>query len=76
MSRPSIAPDVPAYAGRSRAVIGLFAGLLLAVATATGGFLGFLAAVVFGAAGLGIGMMLDGELDVARYLGGVSRPRR
>nr|WP_313885864.1 hypothetical protein [Fodinicola feengrottensis] len=37
----------------SRTTIGLFAGLLIAIATAVGGFFGFLAAIVFGAVGPG-----------------------
>jgi uncharacterized membrane protein len=59
----------------SRATIGLFAGLLVAVATAFGGFFGFLAAIVFGAVGLGVGMILDGHIDISSYLGGGRRPR-
>ncbi len=39
---------------------GLFAGLLLAVAAAAGGFLGFLLAIVLGVVGLVIGHYLDG----------------
>ncbi|GAA1696753.1 hypothetical protein [Fodinicola feengrottensis] len=60
----------------SRSTIGLFAGLLIAVATTTGGFFGFLAAVVFGIVGLGVGKVLAGELDIASYLGGQDRQRR
>ncbi|MFC0626183.1 hypothetical protein [Kribbella deserti] len=38
--------------------IGLFAGLLLAIAAAAGGFAGFLLAIVLGAAGLAAGRFL------------------
>lgn len=60
----------------SRTYIGLFAGLLVAIATAAGGLLGFLAALVFGAIGLGVGKVLDGELDIGQYLGGRGRRPR
>lgn len=39
---------------------GLFVGLLLAIASAAGGFLGFLVAVVLGVIGLVVGHYLDG----------------
>ncbi|MEV6413641.1 hypothetical protein [Kribbella sp. NPDC051718] len=38
--------------------IGLFAGLLIAIAAAAGGFGGFLLALVLGAAGLAVGRYL------------------
>ncbi|GAA1680549.1 hypothetical protein GCM10009765_32190 [Fodinicola feengrottensis] len=60
----------------SRTTIGLFAGLLIAIATAVGGFFGFLAAIVFGAVGLGVGKILDGDLDISSYLGGNGRRPR
>lgn len=44
----------------SNATKGLFAGLLLAVAAAAGGFLGFLVALVLGIVGLVVGHYLDG----------------
>ncbi len=49
--------------------IGLIAGLLLAIAAAAGGFVGFLVAVVLGAAGYLIGGHFDGEIDLSALLG-------
>ncbi|GAA3361283.1 MULTISPECIES: hypothetical protein [Saccharopolyspora] len=48
---------------------GLFAGLLLGVAAAAGGFTGFLIALVIGAIGLIVGRVLDGELEIGDFLG-------
>ncbi|WP_243789103.1 hypothetical protein [Saccharopolyspora gloriosae] len=48
---------------------GLFAGLLLGVAAAHGGFTGFLIALVLGAIGLLVGRVLDGELEIGDFLG-------
>lgn len=50
-------------------VAGLLAGLLLAVAIATGGFAGFLFAVVLGAAGFVVGSHLDGTVDLSALSG-------
>lgn len=50
---------------RSHARTGLFAGLLLGIAAAVGGFGGFAVALVLGALGLAVGRWLDGDLDVA-----------
>lgn len=47
------------------AVVGLVAGLLLAIAATTGGFGGFLLAVVLGAIGLAIGAQRDGLIDLS-----------
>ncbi|MGJ9411783.1 DUF2273 domain-containing protein [Aeromicrobium sp. CF4.19] len=47
---------------------GLVAGLLLAVAIATGGFTGFLLALVLGGVGLVVGAQLDGRVDVNDFL--------
>ncbi|MGH3916317.1 MAG: hypothetical protein ACRDTC_23350 [Pseudonocardiaceae bacterium] len=55
--------------------IGLFAGLLLALAGAAGGFGGFLLALVLGAVGLFVGRVLDGELDLSQVLSGKGRDR-
>lgn len=41
-------------------VIGLLAGLLVAVAAAAGGFIGFLLALVLGATGFAVGLFADG----------------
>ncbi|WP_407343221.1 DUF2273 domain-containing protein [Pengzhenrongella phosphoraccumulans] len=49
--------------------IGLIAGLLLGIAAAAGGFIGFLIALVLGAIGYGVGGHLDGEFDLAHVLG-------
>lgn len=49
--------------------IGLLAGLLLAIAAAAGGFVGFLIAVVLGTAGYLIGGHYDGEVDLSALLG-------
>ncbi|TCK24910.1 hypothetical protein [Pseudonocardia endophytica] len=49
--------------------IGLLAGLLLGVAGAVGGFVAFIITLVLGAAGLIVGRVLDGELDVSGVLG-------
>jgi len=46
------------------AVIGLIAGLLLAIATTTGGFGGLVLAVVLGAVGLLAGLQADGTIDL------------
>jgi len=43
--------------------IGLITGLVLGLAAAVGGFVGFLITLVLGAAGLAVGRYLDGELD-------------
>lgn len=53
--------------------IGMIAGLLLAVAAAAGGLVGFLIAVVLGTVGYLIGGQYDGELDLGAVLG--KRPR-
>ena len=45
--------------------LGLFAGLLLAIAAAAGGFTGFLLAVILGLAGWAIGAYRTGELDLS-----------
>ncbi len=54
-------------------IIGLFAGLLLGVAAAAGGFLGFLVALVLGAVGYLIGGHQDGDVDLSQVLGGRRR---
>lgn len=48
---------------------GVVAGLLLGVAAAAGGFLGFLIALLLGALGLLVGRVLDGELDLGEFIG-------
>lgn len=44
----------------SASIIGLFAGLLVAVAAAAGGFIGFLLAIVLGVIGFAAGRYVDG----------------
>ena len=51
----------------TNAQIGLFAGLLLAIAGVTAGFGGFVIALLLGVVGLLIGRYLDGDLDVAEF---------
>ncbi|GAB3920190.1 hypothetical protein GCM10029976_099000 [Kribbella albertanoniae] len=45
----------------STSTIGLFAGLLIAIAAAAGGFPGFLLALVLGAVGFAVGHFLSGS---------------
>jgi len=49
--------------------IGLLAGLLLGIAAATGGFGGFLIALVLGIVGYLVGGHYDGELDLSKVFG-------
>lgn len=52
------------------AVTGLFAGLLLALIAAVGGFTAFLVALVLGATGLAVGAHVDGTFDLGLLLRG------
>jgi uncharacterized membrane protein len=52
----------------SLSILGFFAGLLLAIAAAAGGWQYFLLAIVLAAFGFVIGKVLDGELDLSPYL--------
>jgi len=52
----------------SLSALGVFAGLLLAIAAAAGGWEYFLLAIVLGAVGFVVGKVLDGELDLSPYL--------
>ncbi len=52
----------------STTVIGLFAGLLIGLGIAIDGFTGFLLLVVFGALGIVIGKVVDGDLDLSSVL--------
>lgn len=58
----------------SRSTIGLFVGLLLGFAAIFGGFLEFLAVILFAAVGLLVGRLLDGKLTLQDLAG--SRGRR
>ncbi|GEE00679.1 hypothetical protein nbrc107696_11250 [Gordonia spumicola] len=55
----------------NNAVIGLFAGLLLAIAATTGGFWGLVVAIVLGGIGVIVGLHRDGVID----LGAIVRSR-
>lgn len=52
----------------NNATIGLFAGLLLAIAVAAGGFAGLLIAVILGGLGLALGAQRDGSVDLGALL--------
>ncbi|WP_406631222.1 hypothetical protein [Amycolatopsis sp. WGS_07] len=52
--------------------LGLIAGLALGIAAVVGGFGAFLLVLVLGVAGLLVGRVLDGKLDLSR-LGGRGR---
>lgn len=54
----------------STSIIGLFAGLLLAIAATIDGFSGFLLALVLGVVGYVVGAQLDGKIDVPALLRG------
>lgn len=49
-------------------VIGLFAGLLLGIAGAAGGPLGFMLALLLGLGGAAIGAQLSGDFDLVGKL--------
>jgi uncharacterized membrane protein len=53
--------------------LGLLAGLLIAIATAAGGFTGFLLAVILGLLGWAVGAYKDGELDLNTLTRGFRR---
>jgi hypothetical protein len=57
----------------SASTVGLFAGLLLALVAAVGGFGYFLLAVVLGAVGLAVGAQLEGKLDLSALMPGRGR---
>ena len=52
---------------------GLFAGILLALVAAVGGFDMFLLAVVLGAIGVVVALVLDGRLDLSGVVSGRRR---
>lgn len=52
----------------SSTALGLIAGLLLALAAITGGFTGFVLAILLGGLGLAIGAHRDGRIDLAALL--------
>lgn len=53
--------------------VGLLAGLLLAIAIATGGLTGLLLALVLGAVGYVLGAHFDDEIDLSRVFQGRRR---
>lgn len=55
---------------------GVYAGLLLAIATAAGGFVGFLMGLVFAAVGGVVGAHRDGLIDLRDILGSATSSRR
>jgi hypothetical protein len=57
----------------SSVAIGLFAGLLLALVAAVGGFDMFMLAVVLGAVGVVVGLVVDGRIDVTGLTSGRGR---
>jgi len=57
----------------SNVAIGLFAGILLALVAAVGGFSMFLLAVVLGGVGVVVGLVLDGRLDLSGVVAGRRR---
>jgi uncharacterized membrane protein len=52
-------------------VLGLVTGLVAGLVLVIEGFWAFLVVLLFGAIGLAIGKIVDGELDVSRYVGGI-----
>lgn len=55
--------------------IGLFAGLLLGVAFAAGGFSGFLIALVLGILGVLAVRVIEGDVDINQYFQNVSQKK-
>ncbi len=51
-------------------VLGLAVGIALGFAGAFGGWGAFAIVLLLGAAGLLVGLVIDGDLDLTRYLGG------
>lgn len=56
--------------------IGLFVGIALGFAAAFGGITALCVVAVFGALGLVVGKIVEGELDVSSYLRDRGRIRR
>ncbi|GEL94833.1 hypothetical protein [Cellulomonas composti] len=57
----------------SSVATGLFAGILLALVAAVGGFSMFLLALVLGALGVLVALVLDGRLDLSGVVSGRRR---
>jgi hypothetical protein len=60
----------------SASALGLVAGLVAGLALALGGFGDFLIVLFIGAVGYLAGRVIDGDLDLTRYLGGRRREGR
>ncbi len=59
----------------SRTTTALFVGLVLGLTAASGAFGAFVIVLRFGAIGLVVGLVLDGELDLAGLLGRATAKR-
>ncbi|MET0788807.1 MAG: hypothetical protein ABWY33_06145 [Cellulomonas sp.] len=57
----------------SSVAIGLFAGLLLALVAAVGGFSMFVLALVLAGVGVLVGLVVDGRLDLSGVVAGRRR---
>lgn len=57
----------------SSSIVGMVAGLLLAIATVVGGLTGLLLALVLGAIGYVVGGQLAGEVDLSQLVQGRRR---
>lgn len=57
----------------SSVAIGLFAGLLLALVAAVGGFSMFVLALVLAAVGVLVGLVVEGRIDVSGLVAGRRR---
>ena len=49
--------------------VGLFAGLILGLAAALGGFTDFLVVALFGIVGFVVAKVIEGEIDLSDYIG-------
>jgi uncharacterized membrane protein len=52
----------------SAPVVGLFAGLLLALGILIEGFFGFVLLALLGTIGFTLGRIIDGDIDISSYL--------
>ena len=57
-------------------VVGLFCGLILGLAWATGGFEGLVITAALGIIGFVVGKVVAGDVDLNQYFGGSSRTPR
>ena len=58
------------------AIVGLFTGLILGLAWASGGFQGLVITAALGIIGLVVGKVVAGDVDLNQYFGGSNRPSR